>query len=240
MEITRENAEHLQRVRALNTKLSKGAEQVLKFLAVAGMGTPEVIAIATGYAQKTLEYRLLPELSTLGLIKRWEGRKRTVVFRSNIFVLTNAGTKRAGVKRRKVSFFVNLWHRELISEVIAFFFRRFKEAGENGENVEIHTEGQWKAFAEQKWKSTEGLPIPDIFWETGGVLSCVEVETGRSWKRLQEKVLKYNTLRDKYEGTLNVIFIFQGLKNKRKKENFEKRFEKVKPLIKFAYVLKTI
>jgi len=237
MAIARENAEHLQILKALNTKLSKGAEQVLKFLAVAGMGTPEVLAIATGYKLKTLEFKILPELSALGLIKRWEGKKRTVVFRSNIFVMTNAGTKRAGVKRRKVSFFVNLWHRELMSEVIAFYFRRFKDIGEN---VEIHTEGHWKAFAEQKWKSAEGLPIPDIFWETGGVLSCVEVETGRSWKRLQEKVFKYNTLREKYEGTLSVIFVLQGLKNKRKKENFEKRFEKVKPLIKFAYVLKTI
>jgi len=237
MEITRENAEHLQKIKALNSKLSKGAEQVLKFLAVAGMGTPEVISIATGYKLKTIQFKILPELSTLGLVKRWEGRKRTVIFRSNIFVLTNAGTKRAGIKRRKVSFFVNLWHRELVSEVIAFYFRRFKD---NGENVEIRTEGQWKVFAEQKWKSTEGLPIPDIFWEAGGVLTCIEVETGRSWKRLQEKVLKYNTLREKYEGTLSVIFIFQGLKNKRKKENFEKRFEKVKPLIKFAYILKTI
>jgi hypothetical protein len=237
METARENAEHLQRVKALNRRLSKGALQVLKFLAVAGMGTPEVISIATGYKLKTLEFKILPELSTLGLVKRWEGRKRTVIFKSNLFVLTSAGTERAGVKRRKVSFFVNLWHRELVSEVIAFFFRRFKEAGES---VEIHTEGQWKAFAEQKWKSAEGLPIPDIFWETGGVLTCIEVETGRSWKRLQEKVFKYNALREKYEGVLNVIFIFQNVKNKRKKENFEKRFAEVKPLIKFTYLLKSI
>jgi hypothetical protein len=216
METIQENAEHLQKIKALNRKLSKGAERVLKFLATAGMGTPEVISIATSYKLKTIEFKILPELSSLGLVKRWKGKKRTVTFMSNIFVLTSAGTQRAGVKRRKTSFFVNLWHRELISEVIAFYFRV---------NAEIHTEGHWKAFAEQKWKSAksaEGLPIPDIFWETGGVLTCVEVETGRSWKRLQEKVFKYNALREKYEGTLSVIFVFQGLKT-RKREKTLKR-----------------
>jgi len=240
----RENPAHLWRLAGLNRKLSKGAERVLNFVATTGGATPQIIAFATKYSIKTLEKEYIPELQRLRLVKYFEGTKDTLEVKTNLIVPTELGAERTGKKRRKASPLQNVFHRLLIAKSVAYLWRNY-----NGEKQGIMTAGLWKNYLRYGLgiEDLKGLPTPDAFymekggatteWTEGEMLVCVEAETGRSWKRLQEKILKYNRLYTKYRKLL-VIFIIKNTKeNETKRNNFLKRFEKVQKLALFEYKL---
>jgi hypothetical protein len=107
------------------------------------------------------------------------------------------------------------------------------------------TAGLWKNYLRYGLgiEDTKGLPTPDAFYVEEGIeegtnnLVCIEAETGRSWKRLEEKILKYNRLYAKHQD-LYVIFVIKNTReNETKRNNFIKRFEKVQKLAQFMYKL---
>ena len=239
----RENPAHLQRLAGLNRKLSKGAERVLDFVTTTGGATPQIIAFATGYSIKTLEKEYIPELQRLRLVKYFKGEKDTLKVNTNLVVPTELAMERTGKRRRKASPMQNIFHRLLIAKSVAYLWRKY-----NGEKQMILTAGLWKNYLKYGLgiEDTKGLPTPDAFyleeggangWTGGGMLVCVEAETGRSWKRLQEKIFKYNRLYARQKKLL-VIFLVKNLqRNEKKRENFLKRFEKVRHLAYFDYRL---
>jgi hypothetical protein len=236
-----ENPERLKRLAGLNRKISKGAERVLKFLAEAGIATPQIIKIATGYSLKTIEFTIMPELLSLGLTKHLviETKDRIQLkARTNAYAITKTGIERTGIKsRRKKNNLVNISHRLMVALAIAYLWRKF-----NGEMYRIYTEGQWKRVLKEQLNIDfeKRYPIPDAFAIAGEtkILACIEAETGRSFKRLEEKVRKYNTLKAKIQQqgyALLVFFIVKNLENPKRQENFLKRFEKVQKLILFDF-----
>jgi len=238
----KENPAHLWRLAGLNRRLSRGAERVLDFVATTGGATPQIIAFATGYSLKTLEKEYIPELQNLRLVKYFEGEKDTFKVKTNLVVPTELGMERTGKKRRKASPLQNVFHRLLIAKSVAYLWRQ------GAERQQIMTAGLWKNFLKYALniEDLKGLPTPDAFyleggaeteWTKGDMLVCVEAETGRSWKRLQEKILKYNRLYAKYKKILVIFLIKNTKENEVKRQNFLKRFEKVQKLALFDYKL---
>jgi len=239
-----ENPERLKRLAGLNRKISKGAERVLKFLAEAGIATPQIIKIATGYSLKTIEFTIMPELLSLELAKHAIIETEDIIHlkaRTNAYAITKTGTERTGIKsRRRKSNLVNITHRLLTALAIAYLWRKF-----NGEMYRIYTEGEWKTVLNYVLNIKYGkqYPIPDAFAiveqsDMLKTLACIEAETGRSFKRLEEKVRKYNALKAKIQQqgyALLVFFVVRNLENPKRQENFLSKFEKVQKIIQFEY-----
>jgi hypothetical protein len=231
----KENPAHLLRLAGLNRRLSRGAERVLDFVATTGGATPEIIAFATGYSLKTLEKEYIPELQRLRLVKYFAGTKDTLEVKTNLVIPTELGMERTEKKRRKASPMQNIFHRLLIAKSVAYLWRQ------GAERQQIMTAGLWKNFLRYALniEDMKGLPTPDAFYVEEGTnnLVCIEAETGRSWKRLEEKILKYNRLYAKHQD-LYVIFVIKNTReNETKRQNFIRRFEKVQKLAQFVYKL---
>jgi hypothetical protein len=106
----------------------------------------------------------------------------------------------------------------------------------------IYTEGEWKTVLRYVLNIDfeKQYPVPDAFAIAEGskILVCVEAETGRSFKRLEEKVRKYNNLQAKIQQQnfdILVFFVVRNLDNPKRQENFIKRFEKAQKLALFTY-----
>lgn len=136
----------------LEGELYKGQLKVLRFLSIAGIATPEILSIATGYTIKTLNRMYLyPLLKQFKLIKKVEFKDEVGgTIKTNYYTLTNRGYKKLARMTHKslkelkfkIEDQVLSEHRKMIIEILAYA-ARFYGIDENI-TFRIGSEKQWR------------------------------------------------------------------------------------------------
>lgn len=132
----------------LEGRLYKAHMEILWFLALATIATPEILSIATGYTLKSIQVFLRQLANQFKLVKRIatvSDKKETKRF----YALTQRGYEKLGIKEKEYRSpgykrEVFLEHKFLVVKLLAYFFRNdiFRIKGE--EEQAVRSEENWR------------------------------------------------------------------------------------------------